>query len=122
VFLSNIPKRWPRRWACGTGYSTARIAGIWVAVVAMSVAAADRLRPARWRLAQHGAFIQAFAAGSILTMLANMMMPQAFTNGGREVGLVTVCSSSLAPCGDRLAGERTRTIFSRTPTKERPAP
>ena len=45
----------------------------------------------------------AFAAGSILTMLANTMMPQAFTNGGREVGLVTVLgfifASALAAIG-----------------------
>jgi ZIP family zinc transporter len=42
------------------------------------------------------ASIQAFAAGSILAMLANTMMPQAFANGGREVGLVTVFGFILA--------------------------
>ena len=36
------------------------------------------------------AFIQAFAGGAILTMLANTMFPDAYRNGGREVGLVTV--------------------------------
>jgi ZIP family zinc transporter len=40
--------------------------------------------------------IQAFAAGSILAMLANTMMPEAYQNGGREVGLVTVLGFILA--------------------------
>lgn len=36
------------------------------------------------------AFIQAFAGGAILAMLANTMFPDAYRNGGREVGLATV--------------------------------
>ena len=36
------------------------------------------------------AAIQAFAAGAILTMLADTMMPEAFEEAGRAVGLVTV--------------------------------
>jgi ZIP family zinc transporter len=34
--------------------------------------------------------VQAFAAGAILTMLADTMMPEAFEHGGGVVGLVTV--------------------------------
>lgn len=41
-------------------------------------------------------FIQTFAAGAILTMLANTMMPEAYAHGGREVGLVTVLGFLLA--------------------------
>ena len=37
-----------------------------------------------------GAFVQSFAAGAVLTMLANTMMPGAFEFGGDLVGLVTV--------------------------------
>ena len=33
---------------------------------------------------------EAFAGGAVLTMLADSMMPEAFENGGRLVGLVTV--------------------------------
>lgn len=40
--------------------------------------------------------IQAFAAGAILTMLADTMMPEAFDHGGSAVGLVTVLGFSLA--------------------------
>ena len=41
-------------------------------------------------------FVQAFAAGAILTMLANSMMPEAFENGGKLAGLMTVLGFSLA--------------------------
>jgi ZIP family zinc transporter len=37
-----------------------------------------------------GLYSQAFAAGAVLTMLANSMMPEAFKHGGRRVGLYTV--------------------------------
>jgi ZIP family zinc transporter len=36
------------------------------------------------------AFIQAFAAGAILTMLANTMIPEAYEHGGKLAGLFTV--------------------------------
>jgi ZIP family zinc transporter len=42
------------------------------------------------------AAIQAFAAGAILTMLADTMMPEAFDHGGSAVGLITVLGFSLA--------------------------
>lgn len=41
-------------------------------------------------------FIQAFAAGAILTMLADTMMPEAFQHGGNIVGLVTLLGFALA--------------------------
>lgn len=42
--------------------------------------------------------VQAFAAGAILTMLANTMMPEAFQESGRSaaIGLVTVLGFALA--------------------------
>ena len=40
--------------------------------------------------------IQAFAAGAILTMLADTMIPEATENGGAAVGLVTVLGFALA--------------------------
>jgi zinc transporter, ZIP family len=42
------------------------------------------------------AFVQGFAAGAILTMLADTMMPEAFENGGPVVGLATTVGFSLA--------------------------
>ena len=42
------------------------------------------------------AFIQAFAAGALLTMLADTMMPEAFEHGGRAVGLWTTLGFCVA--------------------------
>ena len=42
------------------------------------------------------AFVQAFAGGALLTMLADTMMPEAFKYGGKLVGLVTTLGFALA--------------------------
>ncbi len=98
VFLSNIPESLSasvgmrRRGATG-----AHILGIWGAVAAVSALAA-----AVGYVALDGAsgdtiaVIQAFAGGAILVMLADTMMPEAFEEGGRAVGLVTVLGFALA--------------------------
>jgi len=40
--------------------------------------------------------IQAFAAGAMLTMLADTMIPEAFHEGGDSVGLATVMGFAAA--------------------------
>jgi zinc transporter, ZIP family len=42
------------------------------------------------------AFVQAFAGGALLTMLADTMMPEAFEYGGKQVGLLTTLGFALA--------------------------
>jgi zinc transporter, ZIP family len=42
------------------------------------------------------AFVLAFAAGAILTMLADTMMPEAFQHGGTLVGVVTTLGFATA--------------------------
>jgi zinc transporter, ZIP family len=42
------------------------------------------------------AFVQAFAGGALLTMLADTMMPEAFRYGGKQVGLVTTLGFALS--------------------------
>ena len=42
------------------------------------------------------AFVQSFAGGAILTMLATTMMPEAFENGGARVGIATTLGFSTA--------------------------
>jgi len=42
------------------------------------------------------AFVLAFAAGAILTMLADTMMPEAFEHGGKLVGLATTFGFAVA--------------------------
>ena len=91
VFLSNVPETiaattglvkggWPRK----------QVMGLWVLVALVSAVAALAgyvlLEGASPRTI---AFVNAFAAGAILTMLADTMMPEAFEHGGRLVGLAT---------------------------------
>jgi ZIP family zinc transporter len=42
------------------------------------------------------AFILAFAAGAILTMLADTMMPEAYKHGGKLVGVITTLGFAVA--------------------------
>jgi ZIP family zinc transporter len=44
----------------------------------------------RWIPGFTGRIAQAFAAGAMLTMLADAMMPEAFEHGGKLVGIFTV--------------------------------
>ena len=98
VFLSNGPEgRAASVELARTGYSRAKIMGIWIGVVALCVVAAALgfvlLGDAH---PQTVAVINSFAAGSILAMLSITMMPQAFAKGGRAVGLATVLGFILA--------------------------
>src|SRR5919205_1272836 len=42
------------------------------------------------------AFVQSFAGGALLTMLADTMMPEAFRYGGKQAGLLTTLGFALA--------------------------
>jgi zinc transporter, ZIP family len=98
VFLSNVPESISA--AVGlrrAGGRASRIVAMWVAVAAVSGLAAalgyallDSASPVLV-----GA-VQAFAAGAILTMLADTMMPEAFEHGGGAVDLVTVAGFAAA--------------------------
>ncbi len=54
-------------------------------------------------LALDGVLAQAFAAGALLTMLADSMMPEAFENGGKTAGLLTVLGFAVAFALSQLA-------------------
>jgi len=97
VFVSNIPQG-----VAGTaslkaaGYSDRRIFAMWTGLtVACACSAALGFELAEVVHAQ-GVHAEAFAAGAVLTMLANSMMPEAFEHGGRTVGLLTVLGFLLA--------------------------
>jgi ZIP family zinc transporter len=98
VFLSNLPE------AIGSsagmrkeGNSRRHILLIWLVVVLASGAAAalgfGLLNGASGNTV---ALIEAFAGGAVLTMLVDVMIPQARTEGGPQVGLVTVLGFALA--------------------------
>ena len=98
VFLSNVPESMSAaRGMERAGHSRTYILGVWGSVAVASAAAAGvgygALGGASDQLI---AVILAFAAGAILTMLSDTMMPEAFEHGGRVVGLVTVLGFALA--------------------------
>jgi zinc transporter, ZIP family len=98
VFLSNVPESLSAATGLKQSGRSARwILGLWLAVVAASTVAAalgyGLLGDASPAVV---AFIQSFAAGAILVMLADTMMPEAFEHGGKVVGLVTLLGFALA--------------------------
>ncbi len=98
VFLSNIPESLSAATGMQkAGHSARYVLTLWTAVVGISTLAAalgyELLGGASPSIV---AAIQAFAAGAILTMLADTMMPEAFEHGGSVVGLVTVLGFSAA--------------------------
>ena len=98
VFLSNIPESMSATTGLkASGRSTAWILGLWSLVVAASTIASmlgyGLLGGAS---AETVAFIQTFAAGAILTMVADTMMPEAVEHAGRLVGLFTVLGFATA--------------------------
>jgi ZIP family zinc transporter len=91
VFAANVPEA-----LSGTvgllesGWTRGRAFAMWSLVVGVSVIAAV----AGWLLLDvmpsgGGAFAASFAAGALIVMLADTLMPEAFELGGREAGLVT---------------------------------
>jgi zinc transporter, ZIP family len=92
VFLSNLPEALAAtRGLYKAGRSRRWIYGLWLLVAAVCALAAllafGLLDDMRQSLI---AFILAFAAGAILAMLADTMMPEAFEHAGKAVALVTV--------------------------------
>ena len=98
VFLSNLPESLAATTGLKTGgWRSTRIMGLWIAVALVCGLAAlagyallDGASP------RAIGFVNAFAAGAILTMLADTMMPEAFERGGKAVGLVTTLGFGLA--------------------------
>ena len=91
VFVSNVPEALSgSAGLLQAGWARVRVFRMWTYVVAASVASTilgyvtiDKIPTAS------GAFVTAFAAGALLVMLADTLMPEAFELGGREAGLVT---------------------------------
>jgi ZIP family zinc transporter len=92
VFISNLPEGLAGTLNLETsGYSRKRVFWMWTALVAVSALCAVLGFVAIQNLpAVDGRLAQAFAAGAMLTMLADAMMPEAFEHGGLAVGLFTV--------------------------------
>jgi zinc transporter, ZIP family len=91
VFISNLPESISSTSGLvAGGWKKAPILWMWIGIALVSGLASL----AGYALFQHAsqdtiAFVLAFAAGAILTMLAETMMPQAYQHGGKVVGVVT---------------------------------
>jgi ZIP family zinc transporter len=98
IFISNLPEA-----IAGTtglqaaGWRRRSILALWTTVATVSAVACalgyGLLETADPRLI---AFIQAYAAGALLTMLADTMMPEAFEDAGMAVGLWTTLGFAVA--------------------------
>jgi zinc transporter, ZIP family len=93
VFISNLPESMASTTSMEDSDTPRKtIVGMWLAlVIASALAAALGYVIIQLHPGAEGAAVQAFAAGAMLTMLADSMMPEAFEQGGKVVGLVTVC-------------------------------
>jgi ZIP family zinc transporter len=98
VFVSNLPEAISSTSGLlAAGWSKARTLRMWVAIAVVSgVASAGGYGLFQQSSPATVAFVLTFAAGAILTMLANTMMPEAFEHGGRWVGVVTTLGFAVA--------------------------
>jgi ZIP family zinc transporter len=98
VFISNLPESISSTSGLlKSGWQRSRVLWMWVSIAVISGLASL----AGYALFQDSspdtnAFVLAFAAGAILTMLANTMMPEAFEHGGKWVGVVTTLGFASA--------------------------
>jgi ZIP family zinc transporter len=98
IFLSNLPE------AVGatTGFMNSGQSRRWMlSLWSLIILASGIASLTGYGLFQHAsgttlALMNAFAAGAILTMLADTMMPEAFAYGGKLVGLMTTLGFALA--------------------------
>ncbi len=98
VFLSNLPEAIGATGSLKTaGWRKDSTWGLWLVVTLLSALAAlagyaffDTASP------DVLAFTLAFAGGALLTMLADSMMPEAYRDSGKLVGLVTTSGFGLA--------------------------
>jgi len=96
VGLSNLPEGLASSSGLRlSGWSLVRVTNMWLLVVAVSgVAAATGyvlFNPTTGSFGpQHAAFAQAFAAGALLTMLADTMLPEAYQEERAFTGALVV--------------------------------
>ena len=98
VFISNLPESIAGTAGMKSGkWGLGKIITIWL-IIAMICSLASL---AGFSLFGHTsdqwlAFIQAFAGGAILVMLANTMIPEAYEHGGKLAGLFTVLGFAVS--------------------------
>jgi zinc transporter, ZIP family len=98
AFMSNLPEALGATAGLAKGGVPARrLMRMWGGIVALSgISAAFGYWVLRDAPPTLGAFFQTFAAGAVLTMLTDTMIPEAYEEGGKLAGLVTVLGFALA--------------------------
>ena len=97
VFISNLPEGFGSATGMKQKHTPGYVFGVWSLVVVLCGLASA---VGYWLL--DGASgdwvggVQAFAAGAVLTMLVDTMIPEALEEGGKAAGLVTVLGFALA--------------------------
>jgi ZIP family zinc transporter len=98
VFVSNLPEAISSTSGLvSSGWRRARILWMWAGITLVSALASL----AGYSIFQDApaevvSFVLTFAAGAILTMLADTMIPEAYENGGKLVGIVTTLGFAVA--------------------------
>jgi ZIP family zinc transporter len=91
TFISNVPESIAATAGLKSrGWSSVGILAMWIGIAAVSAAAAALGYAIFEDATQTGTWIEAFAAGAILTMLADAMIPEAYEASGRTAGVVLV--------------------------------
>jgi ZIP family zinc transporter len=98
VFISNVPEGLSASEdLAAAGLQRLRIIGLWVLVVAVSAFAAAFGFGVLGKMGPHVVvLLDSFAAGAILAMLSESMIPEAYEEGGRAVGLATTFGFAIA--------------------------
>jgi len=98
VFISNLPEAMSSTTGLArSGWTRARLLWMWTAIAVVSgLASLAGYSAFQNSSPRTVAFILCFAAGAILTMLADTMMPEAYQYGGRLVGVVTTLGFAVA--------------------------
>jgi ZIP family zinc transporter len=101
VLVSNVPQALaPSSELAASGWSTRRLGRLWLAVVlACGVAAALGYAASDLSASVTGSRMAALAAGGLLAMLTNSLMPFAYERGRELAGVATVVGFCLSLSG-----------------------
>jgi ZIP family zinc transporter len=97
VFVSNVPESLSSTSDLRSRMTVRAIYRLWISIAVLSgIMGAVGYALVNLLPSADGRVVQAFAAGAVLTMLADSMMPEAFREGGPRVALFTALGFAIA--------------------------
>ena len=97
VFISNLPEAIGASVSLrAAGRPVRRIYALWAVIVVVSALSAAAGFVLATSIGSSGELVQAFAAGALITMIADTMIPEAYEHGGNVTGLATVVGFGVA--------------------------